>query len=329
MIIGGTGSGKSNFINGIILSLLRNIKQIQKMYLIDLKSGIEFNRYKDINPNKVDVFSKGTSPTKLLEALKEVEAEMCLREQYMSDVGIVQYPDNPIFIIIDEYAQIELMPGKGAEMRAKDDILDLLVRIGTKARSANIKLIVQTQNPRAVQEELKSNLMSRVLLKTSKSADLSLTIQDEDMAYDLGLKHISFDKGRFIFEDYNDGDTIMTELQFPFIDVDKKYHEKYASTGSQKVDSKLDKYKQSVASDYPYLAQTKVLSGSGSGIEPEPEMSSKPEPRVAFDFNAMLKPNKKKTPGEKDLDNILDDIDDLAIMDAQASDILNELLGED
>ena len=346
MIIGGTGSGKSNFINGIILSLLHNIKQVQKLYLIDLKSGIEFNRYKDLNPNKVNVFSKGTSPSKLLAALKEVEAEMCLREQYMSDVGIVQYPDNPIFIIIDEYAQIELMPGKGAEMMAKDDILDLLVRIGTKARSANIKLIVQTQNPRAVQEELKANLMSRALLKTSKSADLSLTLQDEDMAYDLGFKHISFDKGRFIFEDYNDGNTKMTELQFPFIDTKKKYHEKYKGSTKASHNSKLDKYKQSVVNDYPYLAETAVLSGTIGhasqsvstpidSYQPKPQLESqKKSTAKPFDFNAMLKPSAKSETSATDLnsdvnDEVLADINDLSKIDSEALNMLNKLLGEE
>jgi len=343
MIIGGTGSGKSNFINGIILSLLHSLDSIQKMYLIDLKSGIEFNRYKNINPNKVDVFSKGTSPSKLLSALKEVEAEMCLREMYMAENEIVQYPNDPIFIIIDEYAQIELMPAKGMEMMAKDDILDLLVRIGTKARSANIKLIVQTQNPRAVQDDLKSNLMSRALLKTSKANDLSLTLQDEDLAYDLGLKHISFDKGRYIFEDYNDGDTKMNELQFPYIDANKKYQELYKGTKSASSTKKFDKYKQEVVDDYPYLAETKVLSGvvtseksvggDSSGDATASEAETQINTATPFDFNAMLNKNQDEPQGSTEMRDVdeeehIKELKEIANMDSDAINMLNELIGD-
>ncbi|MBV5278837.1 MAG: ankyrin repeat domain-containing protein, partial [Campylobacteraceae bacterium] len=171
MIIGASGSGKSNFINGVILSLLHSIDKIQKMYLVDLKNGIEFNRYKDLNSEKLDVFGKGTKPSKLLAALHEVEAEMYLREEYMANNGITKLDKDPIFLIIDEYAQIDLMYARGEELRVKDEILDTLVKIGARARSANIKLIVQNQDPRVVPDKLKVHLMSRALLKTGKEMD--------------------------------------------------------------------------------------------------------------------------------------------------------------
>ena len=333
MIIGGTGSGKSNFINGVVLSLLSNLDDVQKMYLIDLKAGIEFNRYKDINKNKVDVFSKGTTPTKLLSALKEAEAEMCLREKYMAEHELVQYPKDPIFIIIDEYAQIELMPGKGAEMLAQDDILALLVRIGTRSRSANIKLIVQTQNPRAVQEDLKSNLMSRALLKTSKANDMPLTLKNEDLAYEMGFNHVDFDQGRYIFEDYNDGDDKMTELQFPYIDASKKYHEKYKGTATTEVDDKFDKYKQEVVDDYPYLAETKLLSG----VEPvEAEDDKKPAPEMpvsapqTFDFNSYLSKDDSVDESSDEEDNDMEREEaEINAMNDEAMQILNEIIGDE
>jgi len=275
MIIGASGSGKSNFMNGVILSLLKNLNQIQKMYLIDLKSGIEFNRYKGFS-EKVDVFSKGTSPSRLLGALREVEAEMYLREEYMSQNGITKLTTDPIFIIIDEYAQIQLMPAKGSESMMKDDIVNTLITIGTRARSANIKLIVQTQDPRAVEDELKVHLMSRALLKTSKEADAGFTLQDDDKAYEMGIKHTSFDQGRYIFEDYNDGNTQTTELQFPFIDPDKKLYEAYSSAENEAYTGiELDEYKESISAQYPHLQNTKLL---GNGEEESQEDVSNAQP---------------------------------------------------
>jgi DNA segregation ATPase FtsK/SpoIIIE-like protein len=258
---------------------------------------------------------------------------MCLREKYMAEHELVQYPKDPIFIIIDEYAQIELMPGKGAEMLAQDDILALLVRIGTRSRSANIKLIVQTQNPRAVQEDLKSNLMSRALLKTSKANDMPLTLKNEDLAYEMGFNHVDFDQGRYIFEDYNDGDDKMTELQFPYIDASKKYHEKYKGTATTEVDDKFDKYKQEVVDDYPYLAETKLLSG----VEPvEAEDDKKPAPEMpvsapqTFDFNSYLSKDDSVDESSDEEDNDMEREEaEINAMKDEAMQILNEIIGDE
>ena len=297
MIIGASGSGKSNFMNGVILSLLKNLNQIQKMYLIDLKSGIEFNRYKGFS-EKVDVFSKGTSPSRLLSALREVEAEMYLREEYMSHNGITKLTTDPIFIIIDEYAQIQLMPAKGSESMIKDDIVNTLVTIGTRARSANIKLIVQTQDPRAVEDELKVHLMSRALLKTSKEADAGFTLQDDDKAYEMGIKHTSFDQGRYIFEDYNDGNTQTTELQFPFIDPDKKLYEAYSSVENEAYTGiELNEYKESISAQYPHLKNTKLL-GNGKEVSQEDTSNAQPSPQPQASDSLI------------DFDSIGDDVDE-------------------
>jgi hypothetical protein len=321
MIIGASGSGKSNFINGVILSLLHSADKIQKMYLIDLKSGIEFNRYRDLNKNKIEVFSKSTTPTKMLNSLKEVEAMMYLREEYLLDNSKVKIDDHPIFIIIDEYAQINLMPAKGNEIRAKDEILDTLLRIGTRARSANIKLIVQTQDPRAVQDELKVHLMSRALLKTSKEADMSFTLQNEDLARERGIRHTLFDKGRYVFEDYNEGDTKLQELQFPYINIADNLHEKYRSTGEEEVSGiNLDKYKKSVAQDYPELADTEALSGIKATNSPKPKVEENPK---ELDAKSKVEDNHE---GDKQAEK---DIEELDKISSKTESLFNELFGKD
>jgi ankyrin repeat protein len=337
MIIGASGSGKSNFINGLILSLLNNIDDIQKMYLVDLKSGIEFNRYKDLNPSKINVFSKGTSPSKFLAALQEVEAQMYLREEYMVENNIIKLNDDPIFIIIDEYAQIQLMHARGEEMMAKDEIVDTLIRIGTRARSANIKLIVQTQDPRAVEDELKVHLMSRALLKTSKENDMAFTLQNEDLAIEMGIKHTLFDKGRFVFEDYNDGDTKLHELQFPYIDPQKGLHNNFDMSNHNSSGINLDKYTAHVAREYPYLAKTQILIGADEAIEAKSEIIPGPKPESTssvgkpFDFNALLSDDNGQDGSE---DNSFldtedeDNLKEINRMQSESLDILKELLEE-
>lgn len=333
MIIGASGSGKSNFINGLILSLLNNISDIQKMYLVDLKSGIEFNRYKDLNPDKISVFSKGTSPSKFLASLQEVEAQMYLREEYMVQNNIIKLNDDPIFIIIDEYAQIQLMHARGEDMMAKDEIVDTLIRIGTRARSANIKLIVQTQDPRAVEDELKVHLMSRALLKTSKENDMAFTLQNEDLAIEMGIKHTQFDKGRFVFEDYNDGDTKLEELQFPYIDPSKKYHLNFdMSMGSSK-GLDIAQFTSGVASEYPYLSHTEILNNADGTPPTSIKESLRSEPTVSdskpFDFNALLSATEDDTAHGQDVDEADEaELKEIDRLQSESLEMLKELLEE-
>lgn len=274
MIIGGTGSGKSNFMNGLITSFLNSSDKIQKMYLIDLKSGIEFNRYKELNSDKIDVFSRGTKPSKLLEALYEVEAEMYLREEYMVNNDITKMTKDPIFVIIDEFAQIDLMYSKGEEKMAKNEIFEVLLRIATRARSANIKLLLQTQDPRSIPDDLRKLLMSRVLLKTGKEDDKNFTLQNPKLLDEYGIEHIEFDKGRYVFEDYNDGDTKLTELQFPFVNPEDKLHLEFiekASTHTEESLSRFEPYKELIRQEYDYLANTKLLEEKTTIVEEVPQ----------------------------------------------------------
>jgi hypothetical protein len=336
MIIGASGSGKSNFINGVLLSLLHSADKIKKMYLIDLKGGIEFNRYKDLNSSKIDVFGKGTKPSKLLAALQEVEAEMYLREEYMANNRITKLDKDPIFLIIDEYAQINLMHARGDEMRAKDEILDTLVRIGTRARSANIKLIAQTQDPRAIPDELKVHLMSRALLKTGKEMDKEFTLQNPEMMDEQGIKHTKFDKGRFVFEDYNDGDTQFNELQFPFIDPNLDLHLNYTEL-SQVIlvedDSIYNEYKDYVREEFDYLANTKVLSSTQEidtkiediKVNNQEEKDNTPPTEFYFDFDF----DNIEIDDEKNEDISTDDeISEIDQLNSASMELLKQLKGE-
>jgi len=334
MIIGASGSGKSNFINGVILSLLNSAQHIKKIYLIDLKSGIEFNRYKELESEKIDVFSRGTKPSKLLSALYEVEAEMYLREEYMVSIGEAKLENEPIFVIIDEFAQIGLMHARGEEQRAKDEIYDTLIRIGTRARSANIKLIVQTQDPKSVGEDLKVHLMSRALLKTAKEMDSEFTLQNPETLDELGIKHTKFDKGRYVFEDYNDGDTLLTEVQFPFIDPKLQLHKKYkkqAQTPTQQDDNIFDSYKEYVKNEYDYLAKTKVLASeveaecTAEMIKETEEEEIQKEVAVGaidfdtdFDFDALLL-------SDEEQEDIEDEFSEINQLFSDSQKILREL----
>jgi ankyrin repeat protein len=319
MIIGGTGSGKSNFINGVLLSLLHSADKIKKIYLFDLKDGIEFNRYKDLNSSKIDIYSKGTKPSKLLAALQEVEAEMYLRQRYMANNNIVKLDKDPIFLIIDEFAQIE---GSGYDSNIKEKILITLNRIGSLARASNIKLIIQTQYPRTIDNELKAHLMSRVLLRTTNEADKLNTLQNQDIIDEQGINHTTFDLGRYIFEDFNSGSTKFNELQFPFINPDLNLHLNYkevSQTILSEYDSIYDDYKDHVRKEYDYLANTNLLSSNQEILD----NTNSEELIFDFDFDNIELDN---------MDNLNDinyDIDKIDRLDRDSLEILNKIKGEE
>ena len=206
-VVGSTGSGKSNLMNGIITSLLFNLNLIDALYLIDLK-GTEFMKYQDIDSSKINLFTKKSTPKVILEALLELEAEIHLRTAYCQNERQVKLKTNPIFLIIDEFKQIDnIYCETSQDHKDKDEIYKSLNRIGSLSRSSNIKMIIQTQGAKDIPEDIRKHCMSRILMKTSLENDSSIHLQNVDKMQELGINHLTFDKGRYILEDDNDGDT--------------------------------------------------------------------------------------------------------------------------
>ncbi|PRM96231.1 ankyrin repeat domain-containing protein [Aliarcobacter cryaerophilus] len=263
-VVGSTGSGKSNLMNGIITSLLFNLNLIDALYLIDLK-GTEFMKYQDIDSSKINLFTKKSTPKVILEALLELEAEIQLRTEYCQNERQVKLKTNPIFLIIDEFKQIDnIYCETSQDHKDKDEISKSLNRIGSLSRSSNIKMIIQTQGAKDIPEDIRKHCMSRILMKTSLENDSSIHLQNVDKMQELGINHLTFDKGRYILEDDNDGDTKTLELQFPFVDPYDNLHlsfqKFYDNEESDQFKVKIDKFIDIVKSDYKQLSKTKRLS---------------------------------------------------------------------
>ncbi|MCT7546124.1 ankyrin repeat domain-containing protein [Aliarcobacter cryaerophilus] len=263
-VVGSTGSGKSNLMNGIITSLLFNLNLIDALYLIDLK-GTEFMKYQDIDSSKINLFTKKSTPKVILEALLELEAEIHLRIEYCQNERQVKLKTNPIFLIIDEFKQIDnIYCETSQDHKDKDEIYKSLNRIGSLSRSSNIKMIIQTQGAKDIPEDIRKHCMSRILMKTSLENDSSIHLQNVDKMQELGINHLTFDKGRYILEDDNDGDTKTLELQFPFVDPYDNLHlsfqKFYDNEESDQFKVKIDKFIDIVKSEYKQLSKTKRLS---------------------------------------------------------------------
>ncbi len=157
-LIGGTtGSGKSVLINGLLAELIHTDC---KLVLIDLKK-VELIAYKDLN--KTIAYSDNVISA--ISALNNVIKTMDRRYKSMQFCHIKECKESPIYIIIDELADLMTV--------AKHDILPLLQRIGQVGRAANVHMIAATQCPltSVIPTSLKVNFTCIIGLHTRSKQD--------------------------------------------------------------------------------------------------------------------------------------------------------------
>ena len=181
LVAGATGTGKTIFLNSLILSLLfRNSPDILRFILVDPKR-VEFSAYKDLPHLLTPVIF---DPQRTINALKWLISEMEKRFDILSGNGsrnidsynekIIREGGKPlpyIVLIVDELA--DLMAAKGREMEAG------IVRLAQMSRAVGIHLVVATQRPsvEVITGLIKANITSRVTFQVASQVD-SRTVLD-------------------------------------------------------------------------------------------------------------------------------------------------------
>lgn len=188
MLIGGaTGSGKSKFMEGVLLSLMRRHTPDELRLLL-------------IDPKQVEYFSFANMPHLLMPVITDcreaVAALGCLvqemerRYSLLSEVGArnieaynkaVQNSSAKeylpyIVVAIDELADLKMAC-------RNNDVEAFLCRLAQKARAAGIHVIVGTQRPTVniITGTLKCNMPTRMAFRVSSQVD-SRTILDQNGA---------------------------------------------------------------------------------------------------------------------------------------------------
>ena len=183
LIAGATGSGKSVYINTLIISILYRAKPEEvKLLLIDPKV-VELGNYNGIPHLLIPVV---TEPQKAAAALSWAVSEMTDRYKKFAEEGVRDldsYNESvrakgedalglpQIVMIIDELADLMMI--------APSQVEESICRLAQMARAAGMHLIVATQRPSVdvITGVIKANIPSRIAFAVSSQFD-SRTILD-------------------------------------------------------------------------------------------------------------------------------------------------------
>lgn len=219
-IVGGrTGSGKSVFLNNLILNLMKEYPPWEiELFLADFKK-VEMSRYMTVYPSPHVSACAATSEIEyVLSLIRYIKHRKDERELFFSKIGIQkiedfrkEYPDvvmPRILFLVDEFQQLFL----DSNSRQRDLIDSLITDITRKGRSAGVHLLFASQDMSgALSEKQLSNFKVRFALACDST--ISNEILGNNRASSLHTGQVILN-----YRSKNEADNIVFDV--PFADDD-------------------------------------------------------------------------------------------------------------
>jgi S-DNA-T family DNA segregation ATPase FtsK/SpoIIIE len=192
LVIGATGSGKSELLRTLVLGLAMTHSPEQlNMVLVDFKGGATFAGMSDM-PHVSAVITNLANELTLVDRMQDaLSGEMVRRQELLRDAGnlasIRDYekaraagedlePMPSLFVVVDEFSEM---------LSAKPEFIDLFVAIGRLGRSLGLHLLLASQRLEEGRlRGLESHLSYRVGLRTFSSQESRAVLGVPD-AYEL------------------------------------------------------------------------------------------------------------------------------------------------
>lgn len=182
LVAGTTGSGKSVFINSLLISMMVHSHPDElKLAIIDPKI-VEFKAYKGLPYMLCDPVTDMSKANNFVLYLVE---EMERRYDLLAEHGVRNLADYQkkqrendnmeklpyIILVVDEFADL---------ISQHKDVEKPIARIGQKARAAGIHMIIATQSPRreVITGLIKANVPSRVSLMVANSTESQIILDE-------------------------------------------------------------------------------------------------------------------------------------------------------
>ena len=179
LVAGTTGSGKSIFINSIIVSLImRNSPDDLKLVLVDPKK-VEMTRYKDMPHLLCPII---TEPQEAKELMSKLCEEMERRYVLFADNGcsnIKEFNEDAPTLGLDKLPYIVIFFDEYADIVDQCKEISMpVVSIAQKARACGIHMCIATQRPstNVVTGVIKANLPTHVALMMASYTDSNTII---------------------------------------------------------------------------------------------------------------------------------------------------------
>lgn len=239
-LVGGgtTRYGKTNLMKVIMTSLIKNHPKDVDLYLIDLKAGVEFSKYRNLKQVRKVATNIEETFSLLSEVCTRLESKQAqAREQGWSNI-IDTKDNNRVFIIVDEAGDIpdeKFMDAEEKKMRqACQWMLSHIARIGGAFGFREL-FFSQYTTADVLPRQIKQNADAKICFKI-QNGYASEVILGEKNTHAAGLPKV---RGRAIFKDGPD----LIELQVPYISdrVMNYYLKEYeGDTDERKTDADIN-----------------------------------------------------------------------------------------